>query len=127
MSAQVAPGSVLGYVLSGSTTSETRFIVAQGMESVIREGMYVAIHDVGGQRVLLAQVYKLSYFHEFYDERDVWAEAIKRGHQPPQGVGRSFLLASAGIIGEISGGSLVEPPRPPRPHARLGRGVKYAL
>ncbi len=103
----------LGYVLTDTSTRGFKFIVADGMENHVEEGVYITVHD--GTRRILATVTNLSYYHEFYDEKDIWAEAVRKGHKPPQGVGRQFLLARAMIVGETGTGEVNPPDRPPRP------------
>lgn len=104
---------ILGYILSGSTTQSFSFLVAEGMETIISEGMYVLASD--GERRVLGVVEELKYYHEFYEEGDVWVEAIKKGKKPPEGVGRAFLRGKARIVGEVRDGDIIPPKQPLRP------------
>ncbi len=115
----MASGRPLGYVLSGSTTQEFRFVAAEGSEDFLREGMFVVARS-GGRRIL-GTIESLEYYHEFYDERDVWVEAIRRGRRPPEGVARAFLAGRVRIVGEVSGSGVVPPSRPPKPGSVVDR------
>jgi DNA helicase HerA-like ATPase len=104
--------SRVGVVLSGATTSGFDFIVLEGREDRVREGQYVVARDGGS---FIGLVERLEYRHEFYEEGDVWVEAIRRGHRPPDEAARRYLKAKARIVGFTRGSGLEAPPRPPRP------------
>ncbi len=101
-------------VLSGSTINELSFIVLEGVESLVRVGKYVAAIPLNGP-LYIALVDQLRYYHEFYEEGDVWVEAIRKGMPIPGGVARQYLYAKARIVGVVESGEIRPAPRPPPP------------
>ncbi len=114
---QAAASRRVGIVLSGSTTRRFDFIVLEDAEDTVVEGKYVAAIAGGG--VYLGVVEELSHVHEFYEEGEVWVEALRKGRRPPEGVARRYLRATARIVGYVSGDTLQNPPRPPPPGATV--------
>ncbi|MEB3779731.1 MAG: ATP-binding protein [Desulfurococcales archaeon] len=110
---QISHQTPLGYVLSGSTTQFFRFVVAEEAEDIVSEGMYVLAK--GPNKRILGVIEELQYYNEFYEERDIWVEAIKKGRRPPEGIGRAFFTSKARIVGEIKGNDIVPPRQPLKP------------
>ena len=109
---------LLGYVLSGSTTSSFNFIVVEDAEDDVAEGQYVIVDPEGAQPII-GVVEELSYFHEFYEEGDVWTEAIRKKSKPPATVARQYMKGKVSIIGVPRDGQVVPPGRPPRAGAEV--------
>ncbi len=104
---------LLGYVLSGSTTSEAVFEPIEAVEDSVREGMLVVVEDRG--RKILGIVVGIEVYNEFYEKGSVWSEAIRKKKLPPQQVARRYTIAGIQFYGELSGGSLRTVSRPPAP------------
>ena len=115
---------LVGFVLSGSTSSEVRFQLTEEGEKVLREGQLVVVESRPYQ--LLARVERIVPVNEFYVEGDAWSEARRRGVEPPLAdVARRYTVGEAVVLGRPGRRGLEEPLRPPMPGDRvrvLGRG-----
>ena len=109
--------TLLGYVLSGSTTSEAVFEPLESAENRVREGMIVVIRD--SSRRILGTVTSIEVHNEFYEKGSVWSESIRRGKLPPSNVARRYMAASIQLQGEIMGSGLSSVARPPRPGSEV--------
>ncbi len=110
------PGPVVGYVLSGSTSSTIRFQLTVEGEEKLREGMLV---EAGGEKTspIVARVERLTPVSPLHREGDIWSPArrLSRLPQPPPGL-EAYVTAEATVLGAPQpGGGLGEPGRPPWP------------
>ena len=110
---------VIGYVLSGSTTSVLKIQLNGEGERVAREGMIVAARDPEGFLVL-ARLDSIKPFDAVYAEGSGWSELIKHG-SVPQGLSTVHVVAEATVLGSSTalGEGLSEPPRPPWPGSEV--------
>lgn len=105
----------IGIVLSGATTRSFRFLVLEDAEELVREGKYVVAKNPRSGISYVAIIEGLTHFHEFYEEGDVWVQALRKGKLPPGQIARQFLLSQARIVGVVEKGSIYPAPRPPKP------------
>ena len=105
----------IGTVLSGSTSERLSFLVLEGAEDEVRVGKYVVTIPPSGAYRYIAMIEDLEYYHEFYEEGDVWVEAIRKGMSIPERVARQYLRARARIVGVVTGSGLEQSHRPPPP------------
>ncbi len=109
--------SVVGLVLSGSTTSRIRFQLTVEGEKRVREGVLVV---AGGERSepVLARVEVLRPVSMLYEEGDEWSAARRMGRRPEGLLGEvaGYVVAEASVLGAPQrGGGLGEPGAPPWP------------
>ncbi len=106
------PEDIVGYVLSGSSSTLVRFQLTLNGEKVLQEGMLVV---VGHDKRVIARIEALKPINTLFTEGDEWSEARRRGQIPRIDVG-GYVVAEAVILGESQpGGGLGEPSRPPWP------------
>lgn len=107
----------LGYVLSGSTSQWVRFQPREDAEGLIREGMLVVIRDAN--RRILGMISRIEAYHEFYEPGEVWSEALRQGHRPPDTAARRYIVAHAILQGVLHEQGLRSVERPPRPGSEV--------
>ena len=108
-------GRVVGYVLSGSTTSSIRLQLTREGEGLVREGMLVAAGGGRGPRVV-ARVEQLVPVSMLHREGDVWSAARRLGRLPRvEALEQGYVVAEASVLGAPGGGGLGEPGAPPWP------------
>ena len=112
-------GRLVGFVLSGSTSSEVRFQLTEYGERVLREGQLVLVESRPDP--LLARVERIVPVNEFYVEGDLWSEARRRGVEVPLAfeAARRYMVAEAAVLGRPGRRGLEEPLRPPMPGDRV--------
>jgi len=106
----------VGVVLSGGSTRGFNFVVLEGSEDAVEEGKYVMVRE--GSSYIVAMVESLEYYHEFYQEQDVWIASVRRGRRIPEDLAaRQYLRATARTVAgvPVRGGGLERVRRPPRP------------
>ena len=127
---QRGPGEIVGYVLSGSTTTRVVFQLTEEGERLLREGVLVA---VGGARgpLVVARVEALRPINPVFSESDDWVLARREGRLPRLLQGQGYVVAEAEVLGSPQpGGGLGEPGVPPwpgEPVRLLGRGELASL
>jgi len=110
----------VGVVLSGATARRFDFVVLEGSEGAVSEGMYVAASSDDG--LVVAVVEGLRYYHEFYEEGDVWIASVRRGRRIPEGLAaRRYLRGRARAVALVPqpGAPPEAVRRPPRPGAHV--------
>jgi len=110
---------VLGYVLSRSTTRMSSFQLVEDAEEEVHEGMFVVIDDKSVRFV--GQIIRLRKYHEFYEEGDIWSEAIRKRRRLPEGIAREYVVADVEVLGIITERGLRSPDKPPSPGAPVLR------
>ena len=105
--------SLVGYVLSGSSTSRVVFQLSSLGERLLREGMLVSIHGRGG--VIVARVESLRPVNPAFSGSDDWVLARREGRLPRLLSSQGYVLAEASVLGAPSPGGLGEPGVPPWP------------
>jgi DNA helicase HerA-like ATPase len=108
-------GAIVGYVLSGSSTSRLVLQLTAEGERLVREGMLVAAGGQRGPRVV-ARVEALRPVNPVFSESDDWVLARRQGRLPRLLRDQGYVVAEAAVLGAPRPGSgLGEPGLPPWP------------
>jgi DNA helicase HerA-like ATPase len=105
----------LGYVLSRARSSFAHFQPLKDAEVHIKEGMFVLINSYKQGLTYLAEITEISHYNEYYERGEIWAEALREGHLPPEEVARRFTVAAVRILGILTQGGLANADKPPLP------------
>ncbi len=105
----------LGYVLSGASSEYAKFQLLKEAEPLVKEGLFVLIESSNRRERYLAVIDKVVRYHEFYEEGEVWSEALRYGRKPPDEIARKYTIARVKILGKIEGNTLRSSDKPPLP------------
>ena len=111
---------LVGYVLSGATTSEAKVQLTELGERRVFEGMIVLVENQNGREVL-ARVDSLVPINEFYQIGDAWTEVRRKGMEisVAREVGKRYILGDLALLGELGDEGLTEVKFPPEPGDRV--------
>jgi len=111
---------LMGYVLSGATTSEAKIQLTELGERRVFEGMIVLIENQNGREVL-ARVDSLVPINEFYQIGDAWTEVRRKGMEisVAREVGKRYIVGDLALLGELGDEGLTEVKFPPEPGDRV--------
>jgi DNA helicase HerA-like ATPase len=105
---------LIGYVLSQARSSAAYFQPLKDAEIGIKEGMFVTINSKQGLSYL-AEITEISHYNEYYEKGEIWAEALREGHQPPEEIARRYTIAATRILGILTPDGLINADKPPLP------------
>ena len=110
-------GGVVGYVLSGSTSTVLRFQLTREGEQLLREGMLVATEGRGPR--VVARVESLKPYSPVFGEGDEWSAARRLGRLPSIASEEGYVVAEATVLGAPGPSGFSEPGAPPWPGDRV--------
>ena len=108
---------IIGFVLSGSTTSSGKIQLTSEGENKVFEGMLLLIKSKRKNVELLGRVDTLQPINDFYQPGDPWTQARKEGKslEGVSSLGRSYILADVALLGSLEGNGLSDVKYPPEP------------
>jgi len=111
---------LVGYVLSGATTSEAKIQLTELGEKRVFEGMIVLVENQNGREVL-GRVDSLVPINEFYQIGDAWTEVRRKGMEisVAREVGKRYIVGDLALLGELGNEGLTEVKFPPEPGDRV--------
>lgn len=108
---------VLGFVLSGSTTSSSRIQLTEKGENYAFEGMLVIIKSKKRATEYLGRIDSIVPINEFYQAGDPWSQARREGKSLDiiEKLGRRYVIAEIALLGVLGNRGLSDIRYPPEP------------